>query len=424
MTDSKRRGKALREILLEGLSAAELALLRADTPATEPSDYDAALAKLERRLSVLHDQVSRNEELVRSRYAKLEEEPEGRRRTLFENSPPSMLLALAYDLMKQSFAERFANVGRSLQLATLAVDAVKALARRDLLSPEGVADLQAEAHGYLGNARRLNSDLAGAERAFDRAEEYRLQGTRDRELRTDLLRHLAYLRVDQGSSADAGKLMDREIAIRRLIGDEEKLGEALINRGIVSPWFEPLERACEFLAAGVSLVTDPRTQLLALFPLGEALARKGKGFQAWKVACQTDTALILTGADELGVRNRAIKGIALRAAGELVDAERELTAAYDEYSEQGRELQAAIAALDLACVCAAQGRIEKVRRLATEARAVFEREKVGKETLRALLTLQQAAEAERVTEQLAVEVVNFVVRSRQNRSLRFARRSP
>ncbi len=420
MKRRKRRGA----ILLEKLPEAEAALLRGKIPATKPSDYDAALAKLEKRLSALQYQVSRNRERVRDRYSQLEEQPEDRRRMLFENSPPPLLLALAYGLMQQSYAERFDNVRRSLQLAEIAVEAATRVERTDYLASEVAADLEAEALVHLGNARRLNSDLAGAERAFERAEEYRLQGTRDRELHTDLLRHLAFLRVDQGSSADAGKLMDREIAIRRLIGDEEKLGEALINRGMVSPWFEPLERACEFLAAGVSLVADPRTQLLALFPLGEALARKGKGFQAWKVACHTDTVLLLTGAEALQVRNRAIKGIALRAAGELQDAERELTAARDEFSEQGRELQAAIAALDLACVCAAQGRVEDVGKLASHAQVVFTRERVGKEALRAVLTLQQAAEAERVTEQLAVEVVNFVVRSRQDRSLRFARRSP
>jgi tetratricopeptide (TPR) repeat protein len=160
--------------------------------------------------------------------------------------------------------------------------------------------------------------------------------------------------------------------------------------------------------------------LMALFPLGETLARNGKGLQAWKVACQTDTVLILTGAEHLQVRNQAIKGIALRALGELEDAERELRKVRREFAEQGRELLAALASLDLACVYAAQCRFEEVKQLAGEAYSVFSRQGVQKEALRALSTLEQAAQAERLTEKLAVEVANFVVRSQQNHSLRFS----
>ena len=412
--------EALREALLESLSREELAALDGKVPRTEPSDYDSAFAGVRRRLAGLGREVSRNRNRVRERYPNLEAEPEGRRRTLFANSPPSLLVALARSLMERSYAERFFDVGRSLELAKMAVEVATRLARDDYLATDQSADLRAEALVHLGNALRINSDLSGAETAFDEAESLRTHGSRDRQLHADLLRHLGLLRIDQGRAPEGGELMDREIAIRRLLANREELGVALINRGVLSAWYEPLGRCCDFLRAGVALVEEPRMMLLALFPLGEALARSGDGLGAWKVACQTDVVMILAGAEDLRVRNQAIKGIALRVLGELDDAERELAATLEEFSRQGRKLQAAVAALDLACVYAAQGRTRDVAKLVRCAQPVFEREKLEKELTRAFETLEQAVRTESLSEQLLVEVVNFVVSFQQNRKLQFA----
>ncbi len=413
--------ESLLRLLRTKLSSEDLVLLEGTPRSESESSYDSVLQKVSGRLRALESEAVRNRARVESRYRNLlEDHPAPRRSLLLRNSSPSLLVALTYSLMEQSFGLRFSDADKALGLAELALEAAQLVADSDYFSAEAAADLEAEARIYLGNARRINADLPGAGREFSKASSLLDRGTRDRHLRAELLDLHALLLHDQGRTSEAARMLDREIAIRRLLGDEEKLGCALINRGLMSSWIEPLDTACRFLREGVELVRDPETMLLALFPLAEALAREGQGVKAWNAICQTNSVLLLLNArEQFQVRFRWVRGLALRTLAQLPEAEQELLSVKRQLAAEGRHFLEALVSLDLACVYAAQGRFHELKKLVAIAYSVFDSEQVGQEALVALLMLRQAADAEQLTEALAVRVANFLARYQHNRSLRF-----
>ena len=106
------------------------------------------------------------------------------------------------------------------------------------LEPAGVPpavteDLRARGWGVLADARRSRGDLAGAEKAFARAEERLARGTGDLLERARLFDLLASLRNAQRRFDEAIHFLDRTVAIYRRAGQRHLLGRALLQKGYV-----------------------------------------------------------------------------------------------------------------------------------------------------------------------------------------------
>ncbi len=129
--------------------------------------------------------------------------------------------------------------------------------------------------------------------------------------------------------------------------------------------------------------------------------------------------LYLIDSEKLYTHHRWLRGITYRALGKLKEAESELRAARTALGESEGSYLSAIASLDLACVCAARGKLGEVRRLAEEAYDIFRAEGLEQRALSALIMLTEAIEAEWVTEKLAVAVTNCLARFQHNKMLRF-----
>ncbi len=415
--------ESLLTLLRNTLGSDDLALLESNLHVQDESAYDAVLERVAAKARTLESEVWRNRSRVESRYLNLlEDHPSARRSLLLRNSPPPLLLALTHSLIEQSFSKRFGEVDKALKLAELAVEAARAVGNSMYLSADAAADLQAEALAHLGNAYRINSDYYGAEAAFESAESWRAKGTGGRELKATLLGFRAALRFDQGRAEKAAALHNEEIALRRLVGNREALGIALVTRGVVAAWSEPLPIACRFLREGVELVEgNPSVMLAGLLAIAEILARESHGFEAWKALCRADTALLLLGNGEQQLlrRYRWIRGLTYRSIGEFESAEHDLRSVREDFSSQSLSIPAAVVSLDLASVYAASANYEAVHNLASEALAVFRSERVERRVLTALLVLQRAAEEKTLTETLALKVANFIARYQHNRSLRF-----
>ncbi len=138
-----------------------------------------------------------------------------------------------------------------------------------------------------------------------------------------------------------------------------------------------------------------------------------------KVVYRAETMATLAESESHQLRLRWVKGIAFRALGEAEDAEKELRTVREQLAEVGPKFRAAIASLDLAAACAAQGKVSEVQEIAREAYAIFQAEGLDRRALAALLVFQEAAAAAELTEVLAVRVANFIVGYQYNRSLRF-----
>lgn len=412
--------EALRRLLEKKLSKEDLALLKGEPRPTSDSEYEAAIKRVGRRLSVIEQQLSRTRDRIDDRYGSLVDEPEGRQRVLLQNSPPVVLIALCEDCMRKSYAARFADVARSLELARLAVDAAALVAETDFLAAEPLADLQAETLANLANALRINADFAGARKALSEAGRLAALGTGDRRLKATLLSFEADLLHHSGRYEEAAELQRRECALWRLLGDDEKLAIALLNRGRTLAGLGALREACPLLKEAAILTSDLSIRLAALFPVSFCLARQGNGVDAWLIVCAADVAILLIDADkQLRTRQNWVKGITHRLLGDLRAAEKLLCRVRQEFTDQGLRFQRAFVSLDLACVYAAQGRLDELKSLAEETYADFMAEGLWDEANVALLYWHRAAKAEELTEALAAEVANFVFWSRHNRKLRF-----
>jgi tetratricopeptide (TPR) repeat protein len=409
---------ALIRLLRKKLSPEDLVTLREFLPDSgEPPEWsgEQALA-LARALEL---RVSATRQRIEDRYLNLADLPEGRRVTFLQNSSGSTLAQLTRTLIRQSFEHRFDDVRRSLRLGELALETAQVVREMGYPYPEAASDLAGEAYAYLGNALRLNSDVQGAEKAFQCAEQLIASGTGDRALRASLYSLWASLRSVTGQSSEAAELFDREIQLRRLLAEEVALGNALVNRGIIETWIGDLDRACRFFEDGVQRTNDPKMMLLALMAVCERHARNGEGLGAWRVLCAAETVSTMIECGSIQLYLRWTKGITYRALGELDLAAIELEQVRARFTQQDARLLTALVSLDLASVRAAQGRLAEVRELAEEAYAVFKAERLERRALSAFLVLYQAAQAETVSAALARRVADFLVRFQYDRSTKF-----
>lgn len=409
----------LIEILGRHLSPEDRELLKAESREHSENDYAAMFQRVASRLEKENELFSFARSRLKLRFKDLLELPEGRRLTVLKSSSPVVLLVLFRKLVEESFEERFGDLERSLVLARVAVEVSETVTSSTYLSPRDGADLLAEAHCYLGNAKRINSDLPGAEESLKRAEVLLQLGTGDRALRAQHLSFLASLRGNQGRCPEMAKLLDREIALRRILGDERKLGTALVERGWVACWIEPIVKACDLIEAGIALVDDDHVILSVLHHLAETLAREGSGEDAMRALVAAAIPLSSVDSERHYIHHRGIRGIAYRALGRLKEAESELRAVRSALRDSDASFYTAIVNLDLACVCAARGKMEEVRRLAGEAYDIFRAEGLEERALSAVILLREAIEAERATEELAAAVTDFLVRFRHDKQLRF-----
>lgn len=405
--------------LREHLSSDDLATLRSLAAKPSSDDYRPVFDRAVKALPRLQDQVARNQERMEQAYANILDLPQSRLTVLIANSPPPMLAALTVALLRRSHEQRLTSPRVAARYAEVGLRASQQLRKTNYLGAEAQIDLEAEAWIYLANARRINSDLRGAETCFHKAQRRLRLGTGDRRLRALFFYLKACLRFRQGRVHQAAELFDRELKLRRRIGEPGAIGRALIDRGVVAAWAGPLEETLDLMREGAELVDNDDSLIISLHSIAERLARDGEALLAWKVVCNAETASKLLQNTKHALRLRWIKGITYRALGELVRAQRVLTTVREELLSTGQTHKSAIAALDLAAVAAAEGDQERVQQLAHEAYEAFRADCLDERAMAAFLVFHRAVEREQLTEELAVRVANYLAVQAHDRSLSF-----
>lgn len=404
---------ALLDLLEEGEGAETLARVLAWPGSRRERDYGAAIdcvmARTEGRFAAILQEREEAPILV----AEILRQPPGRRGVLVRNRERFLSLSVAEQLLKASRREAYADARAGEELAELALTITERLDSVEV-GGELRADTQARCHLAIGNARRIASDLRGAEEAFLRAEDLLRQGSRDRLERARLYQYRASLRSDQRRFGEAASLLDRAIAIYRQSGETHLAGEALVARAFVEKEIGSPARAIELLREAsrrVDPASEPRLALCVRHNLIDWLTEAGRALEAQGILAKSGDVYARFDEPPVRLRRLWVQGKIARALGQLPDAARLLARVREGWIELGMGYDAALAALDLAGVAAQLGRREEVRRLAEEMFPIFRSRDVHREAIAALIVFQRAADDDQASLALVEELSSYLRKS-------------
>jgi tetratricopeptide (TPR) repeat protein len=297
-----------------------------------------------------------------------------------------------------------------------------ALRLADLLNPcryrpELVDDVRARAWAYLGNARRLTSDLRGAAEAFAAAEEHLRKGTGDPVERAVVLDRRASLERDLRRFGEARATLEKAVGIFLRNGESHRAGRSLVNLSLVHSYAGEVEESIEVLYRSLALIDperEPRTGLCARHNLAGYLAEAGRLYR--------ETRPLYRGFPDAWTQNRRkwLKGRIDHGLGRRRAAEFFLRAARDGFLAEGIPYDTALASLDLALLYAEQGRSAELKSLAAGMVPLFASRHIHREALAALSFFQQAVGAEKATLDVVTQVAAYLRKAQHDPALRWA----
>lgn len=392
--------RLLREVAWR-LAQAELAVI------------DDHLVKLVRASKARRDR-DRAEDLVRW----LLEEPDSQaRRDLVELSASYHQWAVAEGLSHESERAAADSAEKAKELASLALRAA------ELSGGDPVWQLRLKGYVWLfiANSRRVGGDMPSTAEGFARARELWTAGAA----------------ADPGLLAD-WRLPDGEASWRRAQGEfdsalelhaealelapPEAKGRILLNQALTLEQMGEPERALATLREAKPLVdgrADPRLPCVLHYNLVVCLCALGRYVEAEaSLPKVVEMAVALRNELDL-VRVSWLRGRIDAGLGCGQEAE----AAFQQVRQALRARQIAYdfakATLELAVLYRSQGRIAEVKSLARQTLWVFEAQRVHQEAEKALRLFCEAAEAERLTVELARRILQYLERAQHNPQIRF-----
>jgi tetratricopeptide (TPR) repeat protein len=347
--------------------------------------------------------------------------PMGERAGLLANEPRFRTWAVAELLAERSLATATRDSAGAEELGALALLLTTRL-DAPFYGPEKIEDLRARAWSHIANARRVRSDLRGAEEAFSSAWGRLRRGTGDPLQKAILLDLEGSLLRDQRRLPDASDLFLKAEILFRTGGDLHRAGRSLVNLSTVHYFEGEVEEAIAVLTRAVPLIDtelEPRLSLCAQHNLAFYLAGIGRIPEA-RQAYQ-ETRALYRDFPEPWVQNRRkwVRARILRGMGKPDLAESLYLAARDGFLEEGIPYDTALLSLELATLYAERGRTAGLKRLASEMLPIFTGLQIHREALAALTFLKQAIEAEQAGLDLIEAVSEYLRRAQFRPELRF-----
>ena len=378
---------------------------------------DGVLARTQGRLAgILREQAE-----APARVAEILRHPPARRGVLVRHCERFWSLAVADQLLRASRDRAYGSPEDGEGIARLAGEVLERL-EIEKVGALLLADARARCQLAIGNARRIASDLWGAEEAFVFAEQHLRLGTRDRLERARLNQYRASLRLAQRRFDEAASLLDRAIAVYRRAGETPWVGEAMVARAFVEKEIGFPGRAIELLREASRLIepaADPRLALCAHHNLIDWLTDAGRALEAQGLMAKSGDIYRRFDDAPTGLRRLWVQGKIARGLGQLEEAARLFARVREGWIELGIGYEAAVAALDLAGVAAQLGRTAEVKRLAGEMLPIFRSRDIHREAIAALIMFQGAADDERATVSLFEALAAYLRQSASQPGLPF-----
>jgi tetratricopeptide (TPR) repeat protein len=385
------------------------------------ADYQAVLAESRRSLSEWEAALERERDDAPGLFVELLEQPEEDRALFLRDSLRFQTWGLFELLVERSLESTLQDPGFGEHLGILALRLSDSL-DRERYEAERIADLQARAWAFVGNARRRRFDYPAAEEAFERAQLQLRRGTRDGLERAIFLDLKASLRSDQRRFDEALRLLERAVKLFLSHGERHRAGRSLVNASTVQYHAGNPEAAISSLHQSLSLVDsdrEPRLLLCARHNLTFYLMELGRFLEAQRL--YLDTRSLYRSFNEPWVQNRRrwVRAKIAKGLGQLRRAETQFLAARDGFLAEGIPYDTALVSLELALLYAEQGRTEDLKRLAAEMVPVFASRHIHREALAALTFFRQAVETERAGAELVARVAAYLRRAEGDPGLPF-----
>ena len=399
-------------------------LLRAFAPPSEESaEEDAAWDRLFANLGTRLARAAAERKEAPALLAELLGRPWEEWPVLFRLDRRLQTIAVCELLIEQSFEEGFRDAARAIELAGRGL-LLAGLLESERYGRAVVQDLQARAWAYLGNARRIAFDLAGAAEALARAERLAEGGSADPLEEARILDLRASLLSDQGHFEQAAELLELVVDIYDDVHEPHRKGRAMISQGRCLGYAGWPEEAIRQIRLGLSLIDwdrEPRLVLMARHNLAWFLNDGGRAEEARRQLERFRHTYREFPDSFTELRLAWLDGRIAARLGRPGEAEPALREVRRRFLADGNGYDASLVTLDLAHLYLEEGRTAEVRTLAAEMLDVFLSHDIHRQALAALAVFQKAAELDNATPGLVREISSYLVRARKNPELRFAK---
>jgi tetratricopeptide (TPR) repeat protein len=348
-------------------------------------------------------------------------QPASRREAFLRIDPRFRTWGFIELLVARSLEAATRDPGHAEELGRLALTA-SSLLDAGFYGAESIEDLRARAWGHIANARRVRSDLDGAEQGFASAKEHLQRGTQA-PLEIALLLDLeASLRRAQRRLGEAARLFLKAAGIFLDHGEPHRSGRSLLNLSTVQYFTGDLDEALATLRRSLEhldLEREARLRLCAQHNLAFYLTDVGRFEEARAV--YRETRPLYREFPEPWVQNRRkwVRARILRGLGRPRLAESLLLAARDGFLAEDVPFDTALVSLEVAALYAEQGRTGELRQLAQEMLPIFSSLQIHREALAALSFLLQAIQSESASAKLVAAVANYLRKAEHDPSLPF-----
>lgn len=276
----------------------------------------------------------------------------------------------------------------------------------------------ARAWAYVGNVRRILSDLTGAHEAFALAWERYARGYGELAVRAEILDMEASLRRAQRRFADGERVIREAIELYYQLGRPDLAGKALLNHATMlwtSGDLEPALAALDRALFTLDVKTQPRLRLAAFATRLQILFDGGRWEEVVRALPNLHQLAQQHGGRLDRIRCRWFEARVQLEQGHLATAEELLTETRDAFIREGLAYDAALASLDLALLFVQQGRTPQIKELALGMLPIFEAQDVHREAWAALLLFRRAAREEVATLSLIRQVRTHLEQVRDGR---------
>ncbi|MFL6198386.1 MAG: tetratricopeptide repeat protein [Thermoanaerobaculia bacterium] len=393
-----------------------IASLHAQRP--PESAYDAALTSGAKRLRDLQAFYEREREGATGLVAELLKHPAERRRILVRNHTRFHTWGVFERLLEKSRREGAQNSSLGEAHACLALDLSEYIDPATY-GTEAIEDLRGRAWAYIGNARRVQSDLRGAQDALDRALMHLRRGTRDPWERAVWLDLKASLLRAQRRFDEAIRLLRRALVLFLAVGDRHRAGRTLVSMDVVFHHSGQPERGIPLLHRALDLIDpaqEPHLLVIAKHNLIDDLVESGRFMEAQRLLLKTRS--LYGRFDEPWIQNKLVwvEGKIARGLGQTDRAEEIFQTAKARFLDMNSAYDVALVSLDLAGLYTEQGRTMELKQLAGEMVPIFASLQVQRETLAAFTLWQQAVQAETAGAELTARIANSLKRARYDQN--------